>query len=417
MPIKTDKSTVGAWLLHHDQKLANANTTEFESIVAAGRSSRLLSAISRENRTTVPRQRIVELARGIGIRQIEVPGFLSELNRHGLVHFDESGISVLGVSQASLLHHAADIFEAQSPLGIDRAVIELSELGSHVPIRRKDCEEKISDTYRLSKIETDDVFLQSEHIGFVDYEIDGKEKLYFNGSLFRRGNAAKSKLLLDNITPEETEKLTEVEELLKERGCLLADECYNILGDVLWKKFHQIGFFEVSEVVNERGITRFVTKPEALVKYVPSGLADMLDDAKALASSLTYGIVKSHDARGRIRQPSVLMDRLIGRGYVEGKAAAIKEDYHVLERRGVVKVTTSSKGNRLTLLKDEIGKMARALILKGDASTTAAEVIIGSTAVRFHGPEFSRIAERKKAIPETRRGAMRALNILRKGHQ
>jgi hypothetical protein len=189
-----------------------------------------------------------------------------------------------------------------------------------------------------------------------------------------------------------------------------------LLGDNLWSKMHQIGYFEVSIVSNERGPTEFVTKPEALTKFVPSGLADMLDDAKALASSLTYGIVKSPDARGRIRDPSALINALIGRGYVEGWAPAIRQDYQILERRNVVQVTTSSQGHRLTLLKPEIGEMAKDLILRGDASGTAAEIIVGTQAVQFHGPEAARSAERerKKDIPEAKTATSRALNILRR---
>ena len=342
---------------------------------------------------------------------------MNELAAHGLIDIGQSGIAVLGVSQVSLLDHAADIFEAQSPKGLERAVIELAELGSHTPLRRRDCDEALSDKYQLSKAVLDDVFLQSEHIGFVDYEADGKERLYFNGSLFRRGNASKSRRILDSLSNNDTQKLVEAEERMKGRGCLLVEELHRLLGDVLWGKFHQIGYFDVSEVVNERGTTRFVTKPEALVKYVPNGLADMLDDAKALASSLTYGIVKSPSTRGRIKQPSVLIGALINRGYVEGWASAIKHDYHVLERRGVVQVTTSERGNRLTLLKPEVGQMARDLILLGDASVRAAEVIVGSNAASFIGPEASRVTERKRAVPETKVGAMRALNVLRKGRQ
>lgn len=414
MAIRLTKSTQGAWLLHHDQKLLNARTTDFESIVAAGRSARLLSVISREMENTVTRERVDELARGIGIRKIEVNGFLSELVAHGLIDSSKSGVAVLGVSQASLLDHASDIFEAQSPSGTDRAVVALSEIASSAPVRRTDCAEQISDEYKLSRTELDDVFVQSEHIGFIDYEQDGAERLYFNGSLFKRDSAAKSKLIIDNLSPQETRLLLEIEAALSARGCLLADQLKNTLGGKLWSKLHQIGFFEISAVVNEYGVTEFVTKPEALVKYVPGGLADMLDDAKALASSLTYGILKSADYRGRIKDPSVLIDVFIGRGYVEGRAAAIKQDYQVLERRGVVKVTTTDRGNRLTLLKREIGEMARDLILRGDASVAAAEFVASGYASHFIGPEGSRVAERKKDVPEAKVAASRSLNILRK---
>lgn len=414
MVISLQKKTQGAWLLHHDQKLLNARTTEFESIVAAGRSARLLSVISREMENTVSKERVDELARGLGIRKIEVNGFLGELTDHGLIDVTENGVAVLGVSQASLLDHASDIFEAQSPSGADRAVVALSEVASSAPVRRTDCAEQISDEYKLSRAELDDVFLQSEHIGFIDYEQDGAERLYFNGQLFKRASAAKSRLVIENLSSDESKLLLQVEQALSDRGCLLADQIRNVLGNKLWSKLHQIGFFELSAVVNEYGVTEFVTKPEALVKFVPGGLADMLDDAKALASSLTYGILKSADYRGRIKDPSLLIDVLINRDYVEGNAAAIKQDYQALERRGVVKVTTTQRGNRLTLLKREIGEMARDLILRGDASVAAAEFVASGYASNFIGPEGSRVAERKKDVPEAKVAASRALNILRK---
>ena len=405
---------MGAWLLHHEQKLLKAQTTEFESIVTAGRSARLLSAISREEDTRIPYSRVKELARGIGIREIEIDGLLRRLTEHGLIQASASEVAVLGVAQSTLLEHAANIFESQAPQHIDRAVIELAELGSRVPIRRSDCEEELADEFRLSSAEIDDVFTQSEQIGFVDYERDGGDRLYFNGSLFRRDSAAKANLILNSLSLDEADRLLGAEERIRTEGCVIAAELRQLLGHDLWTKLHQIGYFDVSVVANERGTTEFVSKPDALTKYVPSGLADMLDDAKALASSLTYGIVKSSQARGRINEPARLINVLIDRGFVEGWASAIKLDYQVLERRGVVEVTTTDRGNRLTLLKTEVAEMARDLVLKGDASATAAEVIVGNSAVTFVGPEGARMVERRKAVPETKTGTSRSLDILRK---
>ena len=85
-----------------------------------------------------------------------------------------------------------------------------------------------------------------------------------------------------------------------------------------------------------------------------------------------------------------------------------------LEKRGVVQVTPSTKGHRLTLLKSEVGEMSRDLILKGDASAIAAQVIIGSSAGRFSGPESKRVIERVHTVPETRASVSRTLDILRK---
>jgi hypothetical protein len=160
-PHSIKKNVVGAWLLHHDQKLASSKTTAFESIALAGRSARLLSVITKEADWSISTERVSELANGIGIRKLELPGLLGELQRQGLIEQGHSGVSVLGVSQVRLLDHAADIFESQGPGGLERATIDLAERGSHSPIRRMDCDEELSDTYELSATETDDLFSQS----------------------------------------------------------------------------------------------------------------------------------------------------------------------------------------------------------------------------------------------------------------
>lgn len=411
---KLNAGTIGGWLLHHDQKLLSSKTVDFESIATAGRSTRLLSAISKEDAWSVDSGRIIELGRNLGIRKHELNGLLDILSSAGLVQVDAKGVTVLGVTQAKLLEHAASIFEAQEPQGLEYAVLALAELGSSSPLRRSDCTEELADTYKLSRVEIDDLFVQSEHIGFVDYEGKGEDRLYFNGSLFKRNHAEKAKKILDHLNDTERKNLLEADERLRERGCLPATSVMRILGEDLWSKLHQIGYFEVSTVSNEFGSTEFTTKPEALTKFVPSGLADMLDDAKALSSSLTFGILASPPERGRIKDPEVLMDIFINRGYVEGWASAIKKDYVPLEKKGVVKTTTSSNGHRLTLLKPEVGNMAKELVLKGNAAKIAAELVVGNRKVGFSGPEALRIQERLKDVPEAKAAAARSLDILRK---
>jgi hypothetical protein len=411
---KTEKETVGAWLLHHDQKLSSSQTTEFETIAIAGRAARLLSACAREIEWVVPKARVSELARANGIRSHEVSGLLGALESQGLVDQTRDSISVLGVSQADLLLHAEAIFEANEPDTIERAAIHLAELSSKKPVSKRDCAEQLSDDFQISSPQMSELFDLSEKIGFVDYEQLLDERIYFNGTLFRRDIAPKAKAVLNSLTAAEASKLTEIDEAFIRGGCLALEPTKATLGEVLWSKLLQIGYLEVNTMTNERGETCFVMKPSALAKYVPSGLADMLDDAKALASSFTYGIVNSFHARGRIRDPGALIGALINRGSVEGPVAAIRQDYQILERRGVVQVTATSRGNKLTLLKPEVGRMARDLILKGDANAVAAQMVAENAAINFVGPEQKRRAERKNPIPESKSSVSRTLDILRK---
>lgn len=370
--------------------------------------------ISKEVEATIEMERITTLAGGLGIRRHELPGLLSELQSNGLIHYNDSGATILAVSQQSLLGHATHIFEGLQPSGLEYAALDLAERGSLAPLRREDCEEELADTYSLSASERDDLFRQSEEIGFTDYEGTGTDKLYFNGSLFRRESARKAKFLLEGLGANDTAKVVEVDDLLRKRGCVPAGEIKKILGARLWSSLHQIAHYDVVWVRNEKGVTEFATKPDAISKYVPNGIADVLDDAKALAAGLTYGMVKSDHARGKIRDPSALMNSFLGKGYLEGPVRALVEDYKLLEKRGVVQVTTTAKGYKMSIQKPEVGRMARDLILRGDANLVAAEVAVGNTAAQFAGPDSVRLIERKKSIPEAQSLVSRSLNILRK---
>lgn len=409
-----DAHTTGAWLIHHDQKLSAVKSNEFENITTAGRAARLLSCISKELAWTVSDERVQALARANGIRKHEVAGLLGELEASGLINRGAAGVAVLGITQANLFKHATSVFEHQNPSGIERAALDLAERASEAPIEQGEVAEELADVHRLSRAEKEDLIDLSKTIGFVDHERAGGETLLFNGSLFKRDHVTKSKAVLDTLTATERANLTDADGRLAQMGCLPEAMIRQILGDVLWSKLHQIGYFQVSTVTNERGSTTFVSKPSALVKYVPGGLGDMHDDAKALASSLTYGILKSSRERGKIMAPDALMGALIGRGYVEGWAPALVRDYQVLERRGVVGTSKGPNGYRLTLHKTEVGRMARDLIIKGDATEATTCAVVGEQPVTFSGPEVARTAERLNDVPETKRAASSALEALRK---
>lgn len=407
-------AVTGAWLVHHEQKLSAVKVAGFDATISAGRTARVLSLITREDEWEVPLSRVDALAKANQINRLELKASLTTLKEQGLIDVTGDGVAVLGVTQSMLLSHASTMFDAEAPDNTERAAIALAELASQAPLKRSECAEEIGDTYKLSNKDIADLFEQSEQIGFIDYDGAGPDKLYFNGSLFRRDMVNKAALILDTLKSDEQERLAQVGALLSKSGCVLKSAVVSILGDGLWAKLHQIGFYDVSTVSNNSGDTEFVSLPGALSKYIPDSLADMLDDAKALASSLTYGIAVSDPVRGRIQMPSVLLSKLITRGYVEGRAAAIASDYHVPEQRGVVQVKSTNQGYRLTLLKREVGEMARALILQGDASEVAAGLVASGAARAYRGPEAARVTARKPFVGASNRMVRSTLDILRK---
>ena len=82
----------------------------------------------------------------------------------------------------------------------------------------------------------------------------------------------------------------------------------------------------------------------------------------------------------------------------------------------MVQVTKTTQGNRLTLLKQEVGEMARELILTGDASVQAVQSIVQQDGFLYRGPENSRVLERerKRQLAVSQTSLINSLDVLRK---
>jgi hypothetical protein len=142
-----------------------------------------------------------------------------------------------------------------------------------------------------------------------------------------------------------------------------------------------------------------------------------VDDAKALLAALTYGMTRSSAARGKITLPLHLLNALIAGREVGGDwgATAIGQDYQELERRGVVQVTRAG-GNRfrMTLLKPDVGVLARTIIAGGRPAEEA--VLLGhGPATGFKGPDEARKDVRRKNKAEDRSFVADALDRIRSG--
>src|SRR5262249_36390257 len=158
--------------------------------------SRLLSYISKEEQWSVPIERVHVLAQVNGIRRHEVPGLLTALDSAGVIDQGSGGVSVLGINQANLFKHANSVFENQTPTNIERAALELADKASDSPVEQNAITAELGDVFRLPLRERTDLLTLSKQIGFVDHEAVSDQTLLFNGSLFKRENAAKSRTIL-----------------------------------------------------------------------------------------------------------------------------------------------------------------------------------------------------------------------------
>lgn len=402
-----DKKVKGSWLIHHTNKLQNiTNQGSYQNTFVAGKAGILLSAISETNQSVLTNEKLHVLANASNINTaFELPKLIDVLKDQELVDVTNSGIGVLGVTTSSALQHTSNIFESLEPVNLEVASIELSEIASIKPISSSEISEKLSDEHKMDKNEVTQLFHDSEIIGFVDAESIGKnEKLLFNGNLFRRDSAVKTKAVLDSLTVPEQASLTELTQRLKQNACVAYSDALRILGDILFKKVNSIGFFDINVVSNNQEEVGFLTLPSAFSKYSNSMVDDAFDLAKAFVASLTYGMTKSTYARGQISMIDRLLAALID-GREVGPVSAIGQDYRMLELKGVVSIRHGEKGGRtgplMRLLKKEVGELALQAIRQGDVSEQSIQSLPGAAITKFRGPEANREIIRREQIQKS----------------
>lgn len=416
-----DRKTKGSWLIHHTNKLqAVTNQLGYEKTFLAGKAGILLSAISANNEIVIGAQRLETLAQAANINTtFELPKLIEVLKTKELIDTTSTGIAVLGVTTSSALQHTAEIFDSLSPAKKEAAALDLAERASIEPVSETELAEELGDTHHLAKADIEQTIYDAEEIGFVDVEqLGGKEKLLFNGNLFRRESTKKIKAVLDSLSSAEQIKLNALTESLRKNACIPVDSAKAQLGDALFMKVAAIGLFDISIVSNSKEEVGFLTLPSAFSKYSNSMVDDAFDLAKAFVSSVTYGMTKSSYARGQIQMVDALLSALV-RGERVGPVQAIAEDYKVLELKGVVEVSIGTKKGRtgpmLKLLKKEVGELALQAIRQGDVSEHSLTSLPTAAVTRFNGPEQNRERIRRTQTKASPRATNDMLSVLRTG--
>ena len=416
-----DKKTKGSWLIHHTNKLQGVtNQLGYEKTFLAGKAGILLSAISANKEIEITSLRLETLAQAANINTtFELPKLLDVLRSKELIDSTASGVAVLGVTTSSALQHTADIFDSLAPAKREQAALDLAERASIEPVKEAEVTEELADIYHLPQDDIDRAIYDAEQIGFVDVERLGeKEKLFFNGNLFRKESTKKIKAVLDSLSSGEQLKLNALTETLKKNACIPVEAAKKQLDNALFTKVTAIGLFDISVVSNSTEEVGFLTLPSAFSKYSNSMIDDAFDLAKAFVSSVTYGMTKSSYERGQIQMVDALLSALV-RGERVGPVRAIAEDYKVLELKGVVEVSTGTKKGRtgpmLKLLKTEVGELALQAIRQGDVSEHSLASLPTAAVNRFNGPEHNRERIRRAQTKASPKATNDMLSVLRTG--
>lgn len=414
-----DKKTKGSWLIHHTNKLqAVVNQNGFEATYLAGKAGILLSSVSATEETTINNEKVRVLAQASNINiQFELPSLLAILKARNLIDTSTNGIAVLGVTTTSALQHTADIFDNQTKRPAEEAAVELAEITSREPILIDAAGQLLADKYEIDKETLNGMLREAEDIGFVDVEMLGKDKLLFNGNLFRRDDIPKTRKILDTLTAQESQSILSLNEQLKKQGCIEVSQVRKQLGDKLFEKVISVSMYDISVVSNSQEDTGYVTLPSAFSKFGNSMVEDAFDLTKAFLSSLTYGMTKSSYSRGQITMVERLLQALVA-GRSVGPVEAIGQDYKMLELKGVVSVRQGSRNGRtgpmMRLLKREVGELALQVIKSGDVSEHSLN-LPGASITSFKGPETNREVHRRTQRANNPKATNDMLAVLRTG--
>lgn len=411
----------GAWIIHHMDKLQDFKNAanDYETINLAGRCGLLLSSLAASDEQFISNEKLITLAKAINISSKgELPVLINELEKQKLIISHPEGLYILGLTTATTLEYTTSIFYNNNPENHEVAVIDLSERTSEFPVDEQTAREYLSDTYKIDKYKTNSILDASINIGFLDAEkLDSSIKILFNGNLFKRDEIKKINIVCSSLSNSEINHMREVDELLKNQGCVSIDIAYQILSPKTFRKLHSIGIYDVNTINNEKGNFQFVTKPAAFSKFGNAAVEDAFDLAKAFVTSLTFGMTQSTMIRGKITMIQRLMQKLIDGEWV-GPATAIGQDYKILELRGVVQVKPSQQySNRfeMKLLKKDVGELALKVINSGDISTEAIINLPSVSITGYTGPERNRTYERKIEDPQVQHNVGELLDKLRTG--
>ncbi|MCG7392654.1 hypothetical protein MHY87_07025 [Microvirga sp. ACRRW] len=412
-----DKKTKGAWVVHHGRKVAAdlRGAAEYSAIDLASKAATLLARLAESDEAVLSHDQVVVAARIGGLNpKSELEPCLAQLESRRVIDRADGGVAVLGITGQTALNHAADLFDDNEPQSYERAAIDLAELVSTSPVPSHMAQELIGDNHKLTNADAADFLQRAAEIGFVDSEGDGKDRLLFNGNLFRRETAEKTKRVLDSLNTDEEQKVREFDEILRSKGCVTATFAEEVLGEKLLSKLKAAALYDMNIVSNEGGDHVLITSPGAFHKFTNPLVDDAFDHAKALVAALSYGMSLSQPERGRIWGVSLLIKKLL-RGAEVGPAPAIGHDYRALEFERVVKISRVGGSFTMKLLKREVGEIALQVLQGGNGAAAALEALPSAGMRSYTPPEAARETFRKTQSPISKAQTRSLLSAVRGG--
>lgn len=346
---------VGGWLVSiykaiNCYDLDDPAFEEYDSVIVSARTAEFLSSIRSLGALDGEKFEIYrKLAR---LKQHQIVDILKRVQSLGAIDVrwkTDGGASVVSrvtslvTTKEEVLAAAAMLFEELQPSEKARLAVALLDSTVHLPVREgKVIADLVKAGFSEARTKAAIEDLVGTELLAKTEETESGDHLLYNPHVFQK-NAADAHKALSVLTGKDQEHaLKLLEHVRRKPGIPFPASADKRIVALLAKS----GIIDISGVQLRSGTTlkEFPTAPDAWGVFT-SGRdgalsKDLVDDSKLLLNSLRYGELYSPPRKGRINDPSVLVEALIKKGQV-GPATAIGNDYPLPLARGIVSITES----------------------------------------------------------------------------
>lgn len=373
----------GAWIIATNKVLSKYNVDQpafdpFEATITAGRAGELFSAI--RSLGTITHQKfdayrkfyklkpsvttqVLKIAQEIA--SVDVSWSTDDLNRVTAVKF-------LNDSKDEVYKLTFELFLRLNPSKIETAILDVLSNTLLVPQTVREIKNILIGS-KLSEKEVGEAIKLATSLNLLSQttETEKGQKILYNPHAFE-SNAADAFNAINGLASENKQKAIDILEFVKSNPGIPLKRSFDV--DIV-KLLIKVGLIDYSKITTLKSNTNryFPTAPHIWGVFSKSSghelSDDLIDDSKLLLNSFRYGQFFSTSGRGKIKDPSWIVNALIRDGAIGTvtPATAIGTDYPLALSRGIVNIVESRMypgRYSMELMKFDVAKAVRDVLDK-----------------------------------------------------
>lgn len=338
-------------------------TAFFDATWRAGKAMDLALRLRRHGRLSY--EQVQVYASMSGLRESELlTSSLPALVDAGLIEITRREGAIVEIEErvgvaAPVLEQAAEVWEGFAPALNERCAIASSDHLAYAPMAEADHRamldaegyDELVQNRALRALAGVNILRRERSIALND---DVLYSPYVWGT-----EAVNIAEFMSQLPPNERAMLAELSRTAAERPGAAFDALAS--SERVVRGAQKVGLVDNATVQTTGGDARGFAFSPALERMLTRGATDVAHERKLFVAHILYGNRYASPGLGRIRDPLLLVQRLIERGEV-GPATSIAEGYPLLESRGIVRVDKVGGRGTLKLVKSDVAEDSLALL-------------------------------------------------------